>query len=307
MRNDLILKHPPAKNRQKRKLKLAFEELEREMAAIGRHEQLMYKGGGSGSSGFDSSGFTIEGFVYYMQQNGFVVTQDSNGNYYSEGYLVMDPVVVYASYGGSGWNGSSGSGYYYYGDSGYNSGTGGDGGGWSYFGAVYTSYFQTYGPTPTNNWAQVQYSMNFDLPANTAVSSDPSDLPSGFHLTNGTIYKDGGDGASIYGITQQLSDGSIRIFIAPSVATSADSVWAMGIIVHESVHAWNFYEYGDVYTDKNQLWQDSEYRAYEAEAQYYEQHNRLGLAAEALNARDEAVDNGANSNSNLEDDPHWKP
>ncbi|SDD47557.1 hypothetical protein [Niabella drilacis] len=198
MRNNLILKHPSAKNRQKRKLKLAFEELEREMAAIGRHEQLMYKGGGSGSSGFDSSGFTIEGFVDYMRQNGFVVTQDSNGNYYSEGYLVMDPVMVYASYGGSGWNGSSGSGYYYYGDSGYNSGTGGDGGGGGYFSALYTSYFQTYGPQPVPTpeagrgpWTRDSDGNIVAIPSDTYIIYEKYDIS--LYMQQVTLTTTGGD------------------------------------------------------------------------------------------------------------------
>src|SRR5690606_36476308 len=71
----------------KSKLKLAFDELEKELTLITQSE-LMHLMGGTGSS--YSSGLSAESsigdVVNYFTVMGFSFTQDSSGNYYMNGY-----------------------------------------------------------------------------------------------------------------------------------------------------------------------------------------------------------------------------
>ncbi|WP_285056622.1 hypothetical protein [Pedobacter ginsengisoli] len=111
----------------KRKLKLAFDQLEKELAVIPQTELSFILGGnGSGSSG--SSGLTwnssVDEVVDYLQDQGFPMSQDSSGNYYfsgTSGAIMLDEVVIVgqapSSSGSSGSSGFNYSGYFSSGNS----------------------------------------------------------------------------------------------------------------------------------------------------------------------------------------------
>jgi len=85
MQNELTLK--PGR---RQKLKLSFEQLEREMELDGNilstPMDLSAIAGGS----------TIDDYIAYFQSLGFTFAQDANGNYYSGSYMWLDPVRVTA-------------------------------------------------------------------------------------------------------------------------------------------------------------------------------------------------------------------
>ena len=49
---------------------------------------------------------SIKDYLAYFHSQGFVFTQDQNGNYYSGSYMWLDPVTVTTNirYGGKGYN-----------------------------------------------------------------------------------------------------------------------------------------------------------------------------------------------------------
>lgn len=88
----------------KKKLRLALDELDRELSAISQAESYYILGGSS--SGL-SSGSSMGEVVNYFTGLGMTFTQDSNGNYFfgsthtTGATIMIDEVVVYANSSGS--------------------------------------------------------------------------------------------------------------------------------------------------------------------------------------------------------------
>lgn len=117
-----------------KRLKLAFDELEKELTIITQTElaQLM---GGNGSS--SSSGLTAESSIHdvvnYFTAMGFEFTQDSSGNYFLDGNVKVKNPNEVGFHSGYSWEDSGGSGdeYWSTGFNGYELG--------------YVNYFESYG------------------------------------------------------------------------------------------------------------------------------------------------------------------
>lgn len=154
----------------KRKLKLAFDQLEKELAVIPQTELSFILGGnGSGSSG--STGLTwnssVDEVVDYLQDQGFPMSQDSSGNYYfsgTSGAIMLDEVVIVghapSSGGSSGTSGASGFNYSGYFSSGNN------------IMDYYTAYFASYGYYFTATGGG-NYVYTPPAPPPTATNDDP--------------------------------------------------------------------------------------------------------------------------------------
>ncbi|GGH11876.1 hypothetical protein FAZ19_00110 [Sphingobacterium alkalisoli] len=133
----------------RKKLKLAFEELEKELTIITQAELMQLMGGNGSGLSADAS---VEEVASYLHDIGVPLTQDSSGNYYfsSSGNSIMIEEVVVMGYS-TGMN-SSGDG-----QSGYSSGINGE----MTSTDMVVAYLQSYGfAFSFNNGSYTYYSPN---------------------------------------------------------------------------------------------------------------------------------------------------
>ncbi|GGH11858.1 hypothetical protein FAZ19_00120 [Sphingobacterium alkalisoli] len=102
------------------KVKLAFDELEKELTIITQAElaQLMGGNGSSYSSGLTAQS-SVEDVVNYFSAMGFTFTQDSSGNYFLGGAIKIEEVTVVGYSTGYNMDDNGGSGFEF-GSTGFN-------------------------------------------------------------------------------------------------------------------------------------------------------------------------------------------
>jgi hypothetical protein len=151
-----------------------------------------------------------------------------------------------------------------------------------------------------NNYSTAQQIVdsNFLLPYNASVSES---TPSGYYLNSQGYFVDS-NGVLYDAVTLRFASGNTVIYTSPATMRSSKD-HQIGIILHELVHAYNLNEYGyELSEDVEQFNINSEYAAYSASATYF---LSIGNTSKAAFYQGKADELQPDVTTFYSQNPHW--